>query len=105
MSENEQFAFGDWNLRGINCPISTASMTDAVNADEVGEDFDDRVQTRFDLGSEGTISFSQAKDVWGDLVDSYEGILRDTDEGEARYEYIQNKYELASKIQSEIFEE
>lgn len=105
MAEEKQFAYGDWCIEGVDCPVSSASLTNATNADLLGDDFDDRVQTRFNLGSEGVISYSQAEEVWDSLIDTYRRQARENDEESTSSEYYENLYQLAKEVQSKVFTE
>lgn len=67
-----QYAHGDWKVDGVECPISSAGLTQAQYADDLGEEFDEIVRVVTDNGSEGVLSREEAKQAWEKLMSTLE---------------------------------
>ena len=100
MTESEQqFAYGDWSIDGVSCPISTAAARNSRGAVEVAETFDDFVCSMLDdKDISGVVDAETAKEAWDKTVNTFERRHKEEDM------YYKDEYELAKRVQSEVFE-
>jgi len=73
----EEYAYGDWEVDGVSCPVDSAGFTDREAAVEVGEDFDGRVKEELDeYEQKGCVPKELAEDIFNDLKGEYESRLK-----------------------------
>jgi len=70
-----QFLVGDWYSKELdaNCPISKCGLTDVRYASEVGQDFDDRAYTEYDI-DKGLIAEEKARNIWKGMIIYYDDV-------------------------------
>lgn len=71
--QDKQYAYGDWKVDGVSCPVSSAGLEDEQFADTVATDFDDAVAVIVEDGhGEGVISRSDARRAFEKIGEMYE---------------------------------
>lgn len=85
MSQKE-YAYGDWEVDGVSCPIDSAGFTDREAAVDIGEDYDGRVKSMLDeYQKSGCIRKEVAEDIFKKLKAEYEDKLRYNPDMEQHY--------------------
>ena len=96
----DQYAFGDWTVDGINCPISSAGLTNAEVAAELGEEFDEQVLSEGFKQSKGVIDDEVAEKAWSDMTERLEKL---SNAENRRAEWYRQLHELAEEVQRKTF--
>jgi hypothetical protein len=71
--QDKQYAYGDWKVDSVSCPITSAGLEGKEYADTVATDFDDAVTAIVEDGDgEGVISRDNAKKAFEKIGEMYE---------------------------------
>lgn len=102
MTEQEIFAYGDWEVSGCKCPIEQAGLTGDEFATEVAEKYDWYAQEFGKADTGGIIEKEEAEQAWMSTVEELE---RSASEPEVEYnrDMYEHMLELAETVQEELF--
>ena len=109
MTESNMYAFGDWAVDGISCPIRSADTESPNVAEIVATDYDDRVQVHPKVNTqEGVVDAEIAKETFEQLADMYERRLHSRSVGEdpslGRESEYDSKLDVAKQVLEEEFD-
>lgn len=102
---SEQFAFGNWTVAGVSCPIATAGCDERSFAIEVAELFDDLVSQQLDEeAQEGVVDYHTAKEQWQSLKSTVDDNREDPKDEPSEHRFNE-MYDVIVEVENEVFEE
>lgn len=102
---SEQFAFGNWTVGGVACPIATAGCDERSFAIEVAELFDDFVSEEIDEDvGEGIVGYQIAKQQWQRMKSTVDDNREDPKDEPSEHRFNE-MYDVIVEVENEVFEE
>lgn len=105
MSEEDQFAYGYWEVGAVGCPLNTVGKREATWSIEVAELFDAAVQEVVDTDkTQGVVPRDIAESQWEEVKTTIQE-RKDDAERAHRQHMFSEMQDLVVEVEDELFNE